>query len=334
MDKRLSDRTVEAAAAWYARLQAPHCTQAERHAFERWRADHPSHAAAYAAARSLSSGLARAARTDPRLRAMAASARAPTASGARQGRYRAAKVAAALAAGVVTLIGAASLIPGPRGERAAATHYTAQSGPRVLTLEDGSIVHLDIDSTIDVRFRGHGRDVELERGRAVFEVAHDASRPFAVSAGRGRVTAVGTRFQVERAHAAVVVTLAEGIVTVSGERDGAEHTERLLPGDELRLTAESDWIKQTVDPRVATSWSTGRLLFRQTKLADALEQVNRYAATKVRLADPSIADLPVSGNFVAGDSAATVAAFAAVLPLRIAEGRGELLLYREPNERR
>jgi ferric-dicitrate binding protein FerR (iron transport regulator) len=52
------------------------------------------------------------------------------------------------------------------------------------------------------------------------------------------------------------------------------------------------------------------------------------------LADPSIADLPVSGNFVAGDSAATVAAFAAVLPLRIAEGRGELLLYREPNERR
>jgi len=39
----------------------------------------------------------------------------------------------------------------------------------------------------------------------------------------------------------------------------------------------------------------------------------------VRIADPSLAGMPVSGSFVAGDSKAAVAAFAALLPIRIAD---------------
>jgi len=56
--------------------------------------------------------------------------------------------------------------------------------------------------------------------------------------------------------------------------------------------------------------------------------VNRYAKKKVRLADASLDDLPVSGNFLAGDSRAAVAAFAAVLPLAIVEDGDQVLLYR------
>jgi ferric-dicitrate binding protein FerR (iron transport regulator) len=41
-----------------------------------------------------------------------------------------------------------------------------------------------------------------------------------------------------------------------------------------------------------------------------------------------LADLPVSGSFISGDSAVIVAAFAAVLPLRVADGGNELLLFR------
>ena len=69
-------------------------------------------------------------------------------------------------------------------------------------------------------------------------------------------------------------------------------------------------------------------------MADALQEVNRYAATKVRLADPTLVDLPVSGTFIAGDSEAAVAAFAAVLPLTLATDGGELLLFRRPSEQR
>jgi transmembrane sensor len=250
---------------------------------------------------------------------------------------RATGIAAALAASIGAAFLGVSMLQTPHKPGAASqvTRVATHDELRAVTLEDGTVVHVDVGSEIEVRFTASQREVTLQRGRAVFDVAHDAERPFAVLAGGGRVTAIGTRFQVERNSAEVVVTLAEGIVTVSGEPSGARRTERMVPGDELSLDAVGNhWVRRTVDPRVATSWSSGRLLFRETRLADALQEVNRYATTKVRLADASLADLPVSGNFVAGDSASAVAAFAAVLPLTIINDGDELRLYRRAREQR
>ena len=41
----------EAAAYWVMRLDSPGCAPADRAAFEKWRAAHPSHAEAYSSAR-------------------------------------------------------------------------------------------------------------------------------------------------------------------------------------------------------------------------------------------------------------------------------------------
>jgi transmembrane sensor len=339
MNASFSARTIESAAAWYARLQAPGCTPSDREAFQRWCAEDPDHAAAYALARDMSARLTRAAATNPRLRAMTEQALAGgRAHGAAARMRRAAGIATALAASVGAAFLGVGMLQTPHKPSAApqVTRVAARDDERrAVTLEDGTVVQVDVGSELEVRFTGQQREVTLHRGRAVFDVAHDAERPFAVLAGGGRVTAIGTVFQVERNSAEIVVTLAEGIVTVSGEPSGTHRTERMMPGDELSLNAAGNqWVRRTVDPRVATSWSTGRLLFRETPLADALQEVNRYATTKVRLADASLADLPVSGNFVAGDSASAVAAFAAVLPLTIINDGDELRLYRRARERR
>jgi transmembrane sensor len=336
MGVELTDRAIQHAARWYARLQAFDCTPAEREAFARWCAADPANAAAYAAARDLSARLTRLASTDPRLRAMADKALAggPVAGTALARVRRGFGVAAALAASVVAVFGASMLLHAPPEPDASESlaRIATEDETRVLTLEDGTLVHVDVATVVEVRFTAGEREVLLQHGRAVFDVAHDAGRPFVVVAGSERVTAIGTRFQVTRTSAETVVTLAEGVVTVSG--DAEARTERLAPGDELSIASGDAWIMRTVDPRVATSWSHGRLVFRGTRLADALQQVNRYAATKVRLGDASLADLPVSGNFVADDSEAVVAAFAAVLPLEIAGSGDELLLYRRQSEHR
>jgi transmembrane sensor len=338
MNASFTDRTIQAAARWYARLQAPDCTQADREEFARWCAADPKHAAAYAAARDMCARLTRLAHSDPRLRALtdAAFAARCVHSPAQRLRRRLG-VAAALAASVVAVFGAARMLHTvPESAPADTMALVATSGAtRMLTLDDGSVVHVDVSSELEIHFTAREREVRLQRGRALFDVAHDPARPFTVVAGGGRVTAVGTRFQVERGPAELVVTLAEGIVTVAATESQAERSERLVPGEQLSISADdSGWSKRTVDARAATSWSTGRLVFREARLDDALQQVNRYAATKVRLADASLADLPVSGNFVAGDSEAAVAAFAAVLPLEISGADDELLLYRAHGERR
>ena len=66
-----------------------------------------------------------------------------------------------------------------------------------------------------------------------------------------------------------------------------------------------------------------------TPASEAIEEVNRYSIRKVRLADPSLASLPVGGNFIAGDSELILSAFEAALPLRSVDGGGgEILLFR------
>lgn len=330
MDEVSIERAARQAAQWYARLGAPDCSAEEREAFERWRAV-PPNAEAYAAAERLARAVQRLAAEDRGLRAMAEAAYADRReAGGRPSPRPRRRSAAALAAACVVAAAATWLVledtPAPVTP---IVHSTAAGEQRRLALDDGSVVHLDVGSTVAVRLSERERSVELEAGRAIFDVAHDPRRPFTVRAGDAVVTALGTRFQVAQTTDAVVVLLAEGSVSVDGERAGRPRSERLRPGERLRLPADSaPWRKDLVDPRVATSWSQGRHLFRGVPLADALEEINRYAARKVRIGDASLADLPVSGNFLVGDSDSIVAAIAAVLPVRRSDAAGEIVLLR------
>jgi transmembrane sensor len=170
----------------------------------------------------------------------------------------------------------------------------------------------------------------------LFQVAHDATRPFSVSTETSRTTALGTQFQVQRDDDHVVVTLAEGSVAVEGSAHGgsASWQDQLRPGEQLSIDAKTaERSLHIVDTQLVTSWTLGRHVFRATPLHEALDEVNRYASKKVRLGDPSLADLPVAGNFVAGDSEVVVEAFSAVLPLRVVKGgEQELILFRRYSE--
>jgi len=355
MDGNSQAESNRAAAEWYARLNAADCSQQERAQFEAWRERDPRNAAAFAVAERLGSTLARVATVDPRLKAMldrAASAgatlpddpeeedAAPPSGGAIAAyprpvapRWRRARRWAAAAAAVVTVAVGALLAtgfeqPAENGVAAAVDlRYAAGSQRRVVTLDDGTVVHLDVASVVEIRFASARRDVFLVHGRALFEVAHDTARPFTVAAGAERVTALGTVFQVDRTTEQLVVTLTEGSVSVATD-GGRAAPVRLAPGEQLQVPPDAKpWIKRKVDTRSATGWSIGRHVFRETPLAAAIEEINRYAPVKVRLADPALAGLNVSGNFAAGDSEAVVAAFAAVLPLQMRSSRTEIVLY-------
>jgi transmembrane sensor len=197
---------------------------------------------------------------------------------------------------------------------------------RDVPLADGSVVHLDVGSEISVNMSSAAREVTLTRGRALFDVAKDRERPFTVTAGNIRTTALGTKFQIQTDSERVVVVLTEGSVSVTD----ATWEERLAPGEQLSLEARRTApVKRSIDTYMATSWSRGRLVFRGTPLAEALEEVNRYSTRKLRLGDPSLASLPVGGNFIAGDSELVLSAFEAALPLRSVDGGGgEILLFR------
>ena len=348
-ETRTDERLLAEAARWYARLTAGDCTDFERAQFQRWRASSQRHAAAYDSAAGISRQLERVADVDQRLQAMAdeafamgagdewpssgAERRSDARLDARDPRSKAThrwKVPATLAASlVVAFIGARIGGYFPTAV-APVTYASAEQTRRDVTLADGSVVHLDVDSEITVSFTNGHRDISLGSGRALFEVAHDASRPFVVSAGPSHTTALGTHFQVQRESDHVVVTLTEGSIAVTGNLAQSSWSERLTPGEQIRLSTDGHvHEKRAVDTQSVTSWSRGRLVFRGTALADALQEVNRYGHRKVRLGDPDLADLPVDGNFIAGETDRIVSALAAALPVRVAQaGAGEIILFR------
>lgn len=358
MDNSDRDRTRQEAAQWCARLRAPDVRTDELAAFEQWLGSDPHHAAAYATAERLNEGLAALAAKDPRLKAMvdqAASAGATipddppddewtpqrklTATAAPAvGRSRRRLLRRGLwAAGIAVAIASSLLVVEPRVDTTAFSsvgirdeiRYSAGSARRAVTLEDGTRVYLDVASGIAVNYSGARRGVTLLQGRALFDVAHDKQRPFVVAAGTDRVTALGTIFQVDRKTAEVVVTLAQGAVTVDTHGSPAEPVQ-LAPGEELRMpTDQTHWIKRPVDTLSATSWSFGKHIFREQPLEDVVREINRYAQTKVHLAEPGLGLLAVSGEFATGDSAAIVEALTAALSLRVAMVRNGFVIYRD-----
>jgi transmembrane sensor len=352
MDAEIDEQVLSEAARWFARLRAPDCSTADREAFERWRDADPSHAAAYARAHHASGAVDELLARDPRVQAMldeallapdmgeevethiaaAAGRRAPAVpSGAPISQAKSARrwtIPAALAASVLLAV---SVVGVHRAQQDVepVVYQTAAAG-ETIALQDGSRVQLDVGTRIAVRFTAGRRQIALEAGRALFDVAHDAARPFSVAAATSTTTALGTRFQIEMRDGAVLVTLAEGSVAVDNEGATQVWQERLHPGERLQIDlARATRDKQAVDLSVATSWSRGRLLFRDTPLADVVNEINRYAKKKVRLGDPSLAQLPVGGNFIAGDSDVVVDALAGVLPLRVVNGGDkEIILVR------
>jgi transmembrane sensor len=320
------DTGASQAEAWLARLMSPECEPHERAAFEDWLAQSPDNIAAYIEAErihALAAGLG----SDDLLRAAAQSARRRPAESQRNWRSW---LPAAAAAVLVVAVATATLWPRPAEKAVVQQFVTAQGEQREITLFDGTVLRLDTGSQITTRFDGRQRLVELESGRAQFVVAADPDRPFLVKAGPGTVRDIGTTFQVSRIDGQVNVGLLEGRVDVSVGSGADVRRSELAPGEQISIDGNGAiGGKQPLDLAAAHAWPQGDLVFRQRRLDELLVEMNRYSQVQLRLDDPALGSLQVSGVFHAGDQEALVAALERGWSLRAQrQGAEEIVLSR------
>ena len=204
------------------------------------------------------------------------------------------------------------------------TYSTAVGGLEAIPMADGSRVTLNTDSAMRIFLREDERHIELDKGEAFFEVTRDLRRPFVVKAGNLRVIAVGTRFSVRRDAADVRVIVTEGTVRV--EPEGAAV---LLPaGSIARAGAGNVLVERRPVPEVeqALTWRGGILTFRDTSLADAVAEFNRYNVRQIVIRDPAVAALRVGGIFGATQPGPFVHLLESGFPVRVSEAGGEIIL--------
>lgn len=222
-------------------------------------------------------------------------------------------VAGGAAAGLAAAIGIAFV---PRG--GVAQTFSTQIGQvREVVLADGSVVSLNTNSEIAVRFSDAARDISLVKGEALFNVAKNPNRPFVVAAGETRVRAVGTSFTVSRLpQKPVQVLVREGIVEV--QRDDDEPPVRATAN--IRAIASVDAPIVTVampEEKLVRNleWQYGRIALDNETLANAASEFARYSEVRI-IVDPAISGRTVTGLFASNDPVGFAKAAAAVLKLR------------------
>ena len=188
-----------------------------------------------------------------------------------------------------------------------------------VTLDDGTLVHLNNNSRLIYPERfGDRRDVILD-GEAYFMVAKDKSRQFVVHTPQGEIRVYGTEFWVKTDYKATapranedaavggpaaneaatgqtgetVVALVRGTIGFT-PADGRE--QMLKPGQEL--TAVNSQLTVTdVDTTPYTAWNTGLFVFENSTLEHLMDVLAQwYDIKKVNYTDDKLRKIHFTGN--------------------------------------
>lgn len=322
-DERKTGRQDEEAAAWFTLLSDTTVENEDLEKFEGWLQRGGSRAA-YRRFEDISS-LGRSLRDDPQMRAAAREALdRPRRASSKPRRLKRAwlPIGGGMAlAGALACAATVWLVPVPK------TYQTDVGGRTSVQLDDGSTVQLNTDTLVRVKFSGRERRIELVRGQAYFDVAHETARPFLVKAGAMEVRAVGTRFDVRSDPSRASVALAQGRVQVRQD-DGARASWTLAPGQALVLApGASNAGPIPADIAEVTGWMRNEITFHDVPLSEAVAEMNRYSRAKITLAAGAPAKARISGVFTPGDQEAFVAAVTSSFGLesrRAPDGGAEL----------
>ncbi|WEA00558.1 FecR family protein [Mucilaginibacter sp. SJ] len=161
---------------------------------------------------------------------------------------------------------------------------TPFGGKYQLTLADGTKVWLNAGSTIKfpINFTGRERVVELS-GEAYFEVAHDRTRPFKVTAAGQLVQVLGTHFNINayQDENAVKTTLLQGSVKVYGKNQTPGVPEVIIKPNEQAVFKNNRLSKITVDAEAFVAWKEGVILFKNADIRDVMRKISRWYNVEV-----------------------------------------------------
>ena len=170
-------------------------------------------------------------------------------------------------------------------------------------LPDGSVIEWRGPVSYTLDFSGGTRRVRLARGTAHFDVTKDPARPFIVTAHGVDVRAVGTSFSVELGRDAVEVLVTEGRVAVAAPPGSGVAPATVDAGDGVRvglMAVKSNQapVIQAVAPAAfeqKLAWRVRTVEFSSTPLAEAIAILNAENRVQFTLADPTLANVKLSG---------------------------------------
>jgi transmembrane sensor len=170
---------------------------------------------------------------------------------------------------------------------------TAIAQSQTFTLADGSQMHLGAATKVTAEISEDGRNILLERGQALFDVRKDPQRPFRVRVGAATVVAVGTAFDVRRYDHHAVVSITEGVVTVTA---GGSQPKTLNAGQQITIGDDNTFSAVRARPvEQMLAWRDGRFAYVAEPLRDVISDVSRYSRKRIHLVEDVGATMEYTG---------------------------------------
>lgn len=310
-------REVEAEAArWVARFEDGAISPSDEPAFQAWCRQSEAHREAYIRLAGLWGAFDRVAELKDYAVAAAVSEASRSPLSALLSRRNA---LTGLAASVAAVAGAGAVyyIVKAKSAEFGGTFDTALGQQRDVALPDGSLIELNTNSRVEVKFDGARRRIRLLQGEAFFNVAPNKKRPFSVFAGGGVVTAVGTAFAVRlETNKRIDVLVSEGRVALAGENmqtgaafgAGAVGTANKTP---VEIDAGQNAIFEDDVKRIERvngaalerklMWRSGMLAYDGEPLSEVVADVSRYAPVHIEIEGEALQRMPVAGFFRVGE---------------------------------
>jgi transmembrane sensor len=185
------------------------------------------------------------------------------------------------------------------------TLTTPRGGQYYLVLADGTNVWLNAASSIvfPATFSGSDREVKIT-GEAYFEVAHNATKPFKVTANGQTVEVLGTHFNINayRDEPNIKTTLFEGSIKINSGTGQAI----LKPGQQAQISENRINVVSDTNMNEAIAWHKGLFEFHDADIQTVMRQLSRWYDVDVSY-DGKITDRRFSGKLYRNITALTVA---------------------------
>ena len=299
------------AAEWLTTLMSGDATPVEKTAWQQWRQAHPDHERAWKHIESVSGGLRE---LDGPASRQALLQSPISRSISRRGSLR--LLAWVSAIGITGWFGARSEHAPEMARAALADLSTGVGERRELALADGTRLHLNSGSAVNIRFTDKQRMLQLVRGEVFIATARETGmpyRPFLVETAHGHAQALGTRYSVRQAEDSTLVAVEEGAVRLMPRHGDANLV--LQAGQGGGMTAQSIVPAHAVSPDI-WAWRQGLLLADAMLLCDFLHELSRYRHGWLGC-DDAVAGLRISGVFPLDDAQAVLLSLPESLPVDI-----------------
>lgn len=325
--EKIPKEILETAVDWLVRRDSHPLTSGEQRDFDNWMQADPLHRKAWAQTQNLWSDLDRLPEAAvPELDASSIIKECPRVTPNISSHKKAWMGTAALTVCLIFFF----LYPGNQFLlQWTADSVTATGEIRMVSLPDGTQMHLNTASAIDLNYSDTRRTVRLLKGEAEFHVAHDTARPFVVEAAGGTATALGTAFAVRLQRGRATVTVLENQVEVaypSGKEKGME-TSILKPAEQASFGPHNG-LEATREVNLTTvdTWRNGKLIFENKPLGEVIDELNRFHSGRIVVLGESLNRLSVNSVFPIDDPVKIVDALESSLNLQ-SRRFGDLVIF-------